>query len=133
MNPEEIIATWLGDSTITALVGDRSALSQLPANSIFPAIVYNIVDSTPQPNVAAQGENELAQCRIQLNPVAKTIPEIKNIANALRVLLDFKHNVTIASKTVVSMRLLDMGPLEKDNDSGLFTQRYDYRMFWYET
>lgn len=133
MNPELIIANWLTDASITALVGTRKALIQLPANSTFPALVYNIVDAIPQPFVAANRERELAQARIQFNPLAKTMAEIIAIKDALRALLDFKHQVTIAGKLVVSMRVIDVGPMEKDNDSGLFTQRIDYRLWWYET
>ena len=133
MNPEEIIATWISDSTITNIVGANRALVQLPANATFPALVYNVVDAIPAPNVAAQGERELAQARIQFNPIADSIGGVKQILDALRSLLDFQHYETIAGKTVVSMRILDLGPMEKDNDSGLFSQRIDYRLWWYET
>lgn len=133
MNPESIIAAWLNDASITALVGTRKALVQLPANSTFPALVYNVVDSIPQPTVAANLQPELAQARIQFNPLATTVGGVIAIKDALRALLDFKHQVTIGGKLVVSMRLIDVGPMEKDIDSGLFTQRVDYRLWWYET
>ena len=133
MNPEIIIATWLQDATVSAVIGDRYASPYLPSNSEFPALVYNLVDATPQPFVAAQGERELAQCRFQFNPISTSIGEVKQIADVLRSLFDFKHHQTIAGKLVVSMRLIDAGPMEKDSESGLFMQRFDYRMFWYET
>ena len=133
MNPELIISTWLQDASISALISDRYATPYLPAGSEFPALTFNLVDAFPRPFVAAQTERELAQCRVQFNPIAKSVAELKTIAAALRHLLDFKHRQTIAGKLVVSMRLIDAGPLEKDIDSGLFIQRFDYRMMWYET
>ena len=75
----------------------------------------------------------MAQCRFQFNPISTSIGEVKQIADVLRSLFDFKHHQTIAGKLVVSMRLIDVGPMEKDSESGLFMQRFDYRMFWYET
>lgn len=54
MNAELIIATLLSDASIVALVSTRRALAQLPQNSAYPAVVYNLIDGMPQPNVAYQ-------------------------------------------------------------------------------
>ena len=105
MSIETIMATWLGDSTITALVSTRRALSQLPTNTAFPALVYQVVDMTPQPVVAYQVGAQRARARVQINPLAATVAEVQAIHAAIRALLDFKHSVVIAGKTIVSARL----------------------------
>ena len=132
MNPEFIIGTWLTDASISALVGDRVAAGQLPQNTTYPAIVYNTVDAFPEPNVAGPNDTQLAQARIQFNPITVNKSGLKQISTALRTLLDFKHQVTIGGKLVISMRLIDIGPLERDLDAGLWTQPIDYRLRWYE-
>lgn len=132
MSIETIVATWLADATITALVGDRRALSQLPQNSTFPALVYQVVDMTPQPIVAYQTTAQRARARVQLNPLAGTIAEVQAIHAALRALLDFKHNVVVAGKTIVTSRLELLGPTDKDNDAGVWTQPADYMITWVE-
>lgn len=132
MSIETIVAAWLADSTITALVGDRRALSQLPQNSTFPALVYQVIDMTPQPIVAYQTTAQRARARVQINPLAGTIAEVQAIHTALRALLDFKHHVVIAGKTIVTSRLELLGPTDKDNDAGVWTQPADYTITWVE-
>lgn len=132
MNAELIIATLLSDASIVALVGNRRALYQLPQNTAYPAVVYNLIDGIPQPNVAYQNGPQRAQARIQINPLALTVGEIKSIHSAIRNVLDFKHQQTIAGKLVVSCRFDSMQPIEKDLDSNIWTQSADYILTYYE-
>jgi hypothetical protein len=90
------------------------------------------VDSVPQPNVAYQVDKQLATARIQFNPLAVTINEIKQIQTALRNTLDFKHQQTIAGKLVISCRLATIGEMEKDTDADIWTQSVDYILRYYE-
>ena len=132
MNPEIIIAALLADASILALVGTRSALSQLPQNTAVPAIVYDVVSSTPTPIVAYASGAQLATARIQLNVLAKDIPKVKEIHNTLRTVLDFRHNSIVAGKRIMSCRLEVLWPMEKDNDAGVWIQPADYTLRWYE-
>lgn len=132
MNPEIIIATLLNTPAITNLVGNRRALGQLPQNSTFPALVYNVIDSVPVPNVAYQVGKQMARARIQFNPLAVNISDIKQIQAALRTVLDFKHQQTVATKLVVSCRLATIGDMEKDTDADIWTQSVDYILQYYE-
>ena len=132
MNPELIVAAMLNTTAINALVGTRKAMGQLPQNTTFPAIVYTIVDSSPQPHLNYSGERQMARARIQVNVIAKSISEIKAIFDAVRAAMDFKLQQTFASKTVVSSRLELMNPAEKDNDIGVWMQPVDYILMWYE-
>jgi hypothetical protein len=132
MSAEQIISTWLADATITALVGSRRALSQLPQGTAYPALVYEVVTTTPRPHLNYATEPQEAMARVQLNPLAKDIATVKSIHSALRTLLDFKHNITIAGKTIISCRLGVIGLVEKDNDLGIWTQPADYMLRYYE-
>ena len=132
MNPEIIIAQFLKQQPVAALVGTRVALSQLPQNTAMPALVYQVISSNPRPVVAFQTGPQRAEARIQLNPLATSIKGVKDIHAALRTVLDFKHNQTIGGKTVVSCRFDSLGAMDKDNDAGVWTQPADYILMWYE-
>ncbi len=132
MNPELIVAAMLNVPGITNLVGTRRAMGQLPQNTAFPAIGYTIVDSSPQPQQNYSGESQMARARIQLNPIGKSIAEVKSMLDAIRAAMDFKLHQTFAGKTVISCRLELLGPVEKDNDLGVWMQPVDYMLMWYE-
>jgi len=132
MNPELIIKALLGNPAIVALCGDRCALAQLPQNTAMPAIVYQVVDAQPRPHVNYATEPQMAVARIQINPLAQDIAKVKAIHTALRSVLDFKHNTIVAGKRVVSCRFSMLGPMDKDNEAGVWTQQADYVLMWYE-
>jgi hypothetical protein len=132
MNAEIVMASLLSAAGITALVGTRRALGQLPQNTTFPALVYNLISNTPTPNVAYQVGPQRARARFQINPLALTVPEVKSIHAAIRTALDFKHQQIIAGKKVVSCRVSSVGLLERDNDAGVWTQPADYILEYYE-
>lgn len=133
MSAEAITAALLADASITALVADRVALAQLPTNTAYPAIVYQIITITPRPALAAQKSAQLEHARIQINPIAATLGELMQIHAAVRAIFDYRHQATIAGKTVVSLRHAGGGAgYDIDNDIGLWTQPADYMLSWYK-
>jgi hypothetical protein len=132
MNAEIIIANLLNVTGVTNLVGNRRALGQLPQNTAMPALVYNIIDGVPEPNVAYQIGAQKAFARIQINPLALTIPELKSINAAVRTALDFKHQQTVAGKLIISCRFDTIREISRDLDSGVWTQPVDYILRYYE-
>jgi len=132
MNAEIIIANLLNVTGVTNLVGNRRALGQLPQNTAMPALVYNIIDGVPEPNVAYQLGAQKAFARIQINPLALTIPELKSINAAVRTALDFKHQQTVAGKLIISCRFDTIREISRDLDSGVWTQPVDYILRYYE-
>lgn len=132
MSPELIIGEMLADPTINLIVGSRIALAQLPQNTQMPAIVYQVIDAQPQTVIGYATEPNMAVARIQITPLAASIPQLKQIHDALRSALDFKHNVIVAGKRVVSCRFNMLGPMDKDNDAGVWAQPVDYQLMWYE-
>jgi len=131
MNAEIIVGALLNVPEITALVGQKRALSQLPTNTKPPALVYQVIDSVPMPNVNFS-EPAMARARVQINPLAMTIAEVKSIHAAVRNALDFKHQVLAAGKTVISCRLDIQGVAQKDPETDIWTQSVDYVLRYYE-
>jgi hypothetical protein len=132
MNPELIIAAMLNTQGISALVGTRRAMTQLPQNTALPALVYTVIDDIPLPNLRFNVVPQRAQARVQINPLAKTIAEVKAIHEQVRLAMDFKLQQTFAGKTVISSRLDIFGTPEKDLDTGIWTQSADYLVSYYE-
>ncbi|NLX13015.1 MAG: DUF3168 domain-containing protein [Phycisphaerales bacterium] len=131
MNPEILIGSLLGSTAIKALVSARVALGQLPDNTTYPAIVYQVVDAYPEPNVNFDG-SQRARARIQINPIAATLAKVKAIHAAIRSELDFLHQETVLTKLIISCRFASLGPADRDTDAGLWTQPADYILQWYE-
>ena len=132
MTPELIVAGLLNDSGVTALVGTRIAATQLPQDSLFPAIVYETIDIIPDPNLNYNDGRDLLQARMQVTAIASTIPVLKSIHAAIRNAMDHKYQVTVATKSVRSSRMVLVGPLERDNDAGLWVQSADYVIHYYD-
>ena len=133
ISAELIIATMLNTPSIVALVGTRRSLLQLPSNTPMPALVYNVIDSRPAPNVAYQFGDQRVRARIQINPLATTIGDVKVIHDAVRAVLDFQHQTIVIGQKVISCRLDLMGPVDKDTDAGVWTQPYDYLLHFVES
>lgn len=133
ISAELIIATMLNTPSIDALVGSRRALVQLPPNTPMPALVYTVIDSRPEPNVAYQFGDQRVQARVQINPLATTIGEVKAIHDAVRAVLDFQHQTIVIGQKIISCRLDLMGPVDKDSDEGVWTQSYDYLLRFVES
>ena len=132
MNAEIIIASLLNKTAITNLVGTRRALGQLPQNTAMPALVYNVIDGVPEPNLAYQNGKQLGFARIQINPLGLTIPDVKAIHAAVRASIDFTHQQTVAGKLVISCRFDTLREMTRDIDSGIWTQPADYILRYYE-
>ena len=133
MTPELVVAGFLeGDSTVVGLVGTRIAASQLPQNTTYPAIVYETVDIIPDPNLNYADGQDLLKARMAITVIAATIPVLKSVHAAIRTAMDHKYLVTVATKTVRSSRLALLGPLDRDNEAGLWVQTADYIIAYYD-
>lgn len=132
MSAETLIAAWLTDSTITALVGTRVALHELPQGTTYPNLVYHVISTVPDPIVAYQSAPQRAWSRVQINPQAATLAEVMAIHDALRTLMDFKHTVTVGGKTVISSRVDNYGPVSKDAETLVWTKPVDFKIYHIE-
>jgi len=132
MSAERLIPAMLNHASISALIGTRLALERIPTNTIMPACVYTIIDDVPAPNVAYQNGNQLTKARVQINALAMTVGEVISINNAIRALLDFKHQATFIGILVMSCRIEMWGAYEKDDETGIWTRPVDYFLQYYE-
>jgi len=132
MSAEAIVAAFMNDASITALVSTRKALAQLPQNTTFPALVYTVISLVPKPIVAYQTTAQRARARVQINPIATTQASVIAIHAAVRAVMDFKHQTTVGGHIVVSSRLDMIGPIERDVDAGVWTQPADYQILFVE-
>ena len=133
MSAESLIAAWLTDSSIAALVGTRIALHELPQGTTYPNLVYHVLSTVPDPVLGYQVGNQRAWSRVQVNPQAATLAEVEAIHAAIKALLDFKHYVTVGGLLVVSSRRDNEGPVNKDAMTLAWTKPVDYKIYFGET
>jgi hypothetical protein len=132
MNTEIVFAALLNKAAITALVGNRRAVGQLPQNTEMPALVFSVIDGMAEPKLAYQNGPQVAYARVQINPLALTIAEVKSIHSAIRTEIDFTHQQTVAGKKIISCRFETIRELSRDIESGIWTQPADYILRYYE-
>ena len=130
MQVELLISKMLHVPVVQDIVSDRIALARLPHNSAYPAIVYNVVNDVPHPMVNYQGAT-LHKSRIQINPLSHNIGEIKKILEAVNQSLNFVQNVFVGESLVVWSRCDLVGPMDKEDESGIWTQSVDYNIDYY--
>lgn len=132
-NAEVLVQRWLlASSEVDAVVANRVALELLPQNTQYPAIVFNVISDVPDPWVDYQNGPQLSKARVQFNPLAATAVAVISIAEALRLTLDFKHNVMVGDIKVMSSRLESRGAYSRDEATGLWTRPLDYRIEYYQ-
>jgi hypothetical protein len=132
MSMERIIEAWMTDPSITALVGNRVALHELPQSAGYPNLAYTILSDVPDPVIAYQTGPQKMWSRVQFNPYALTFAEVEAVHVALTNLMDFKHQITVGGKLIISSRRDNKGPASKDAMTLAWTKPDDYRIYWVE-
>ena len=130
MSIEAIIAGYLADTGVAALVGTKVALTRLPQNTQPPAIVYRIVSQVPR--LATDLRAPRAQARVQIDAIAIDAPDVTSIHAAVRAAMDLRFGETVAGKHVVSSQRVFAGMLDRDDAAGVWIQPVDYLIHWYE-
>lgn len=131
MSAELIAMAILNSPPVTAIVGNKIAATRLKPNTKPPALVYQAISTVQVPNVNYR-EPVIVRSRIQINPLALKPDEIHEINEAVKSVLNFKFRIVAAGKTVLSSRLELQGPMEKDDETGIWTQSTDYILQFYE-
>lgn len=109
-----LAAALLNQPAITALVGTRRALKQLPAGTALPALVYTVVDVNPETYVNDAAGYEAM--RVQVNPLAATIGAVQQIHDAVQQALDGMAQATVAGRRVIQVRRDVAGPEDSTTD-----------------
>jgi len=131
MSAELIAMAILNSPPVAAIVGNKIAATRLKPNTKPPALVYQAISTVQVPNVNYR-EPVIVRSRIQINPLALKPDEIHAINEAVKSVLNFKFRIVAAGKTVLSSRLDLQGPMEKDDETGIWTQSTDYILQFYE-
>jgi hypothetical protein len=131
MRPETVTRTLLNVPSITGIVGASLALAELPENSTYPAVVYNVVSDVPIPPINAQAGGTINQCRMQITALARALSDVKAILEAARLAMNWKSG-NIGGVTVVSVIPAQYSPHGKDNEASVFYQSRDFVITYYE-
>ena len=132
MKPQAVVAAWLKDASITGLVGTRKALGQPPDGTTYPALVYQIVTASPKPWVDYNNKPQPAMFRVQITPIATTIGVVEQIGQAVRNLMHMKNGVVVGDFRIMSSKLDSVGPVDRDNEAGVWVQSFDYLIWYFE-
>lgn len=82
----DLKAHLAGDSSISALVGDRIHPMLLPAGGAMPAITYQEIADEPQTDLSG-GDGDMVRYRVQINCWADSYVGVKALAELVRVRL----------------------------------------------
>jgi len=130
LQAETLVSSLLNVPAVIDLVGDKRALARLPHNAHMPALVYNVLNDIPDPMVNYR-TSTLHKARVQLNPLAKSIGEVKQIQQAIETAMNFKQNVPVGQALLIWCRLDLTGQMDKDDETGVWTQPVDYILQYY--
>ena len=130
MQIELVVNELLNAEVVTAIVGDKRALARLPHETKMPAIVYNVVSDVP--NVMVDySKPTLYKARVQINPLALTIAEVKHIQDAIHEAMNFKQNIYVGEALLVWCRLDLISEMDKSDETNVWTQSVDYLIDYY--
>jgi hypothetical protein len=120
MNAESMIA-----SLLAPIPNVQIALEELPQDTDYPALVYQIVSLNTLDFICQHGKNQTA--RVQVNPLAETVAKVNELHELVKTaLVGFAPRV-VEGKRLVSCVFLGFGPITKDM-RGIWTKPADYRI-----
>lgn len=126
-----ITAALLGDAGVTALVGTRCALAQLPPDTAMPAVVYQIVSDSPEHPINSAAGPQRMRSRAQITALAATPAGVEALLAAVRTACGFKSG-TYAGKAVIATLRDIAGPITKDNEAGVWYGSQDFVLHWFD-
>lgn len=137
---QAIYVRLMGQSSITALIGDRVYPNAAPQKSdaeILPYVVYHAVDKTHEHHM--KGSSGVCWSRVQLDIFAGTYARVKQVAEAIRLVLQgFSGVVTVGTTPVrIDSCFLNLELDEYDapidgGQKGRHRVIQDYRVGYYE-
>lgn len=128
MNTESIVDALLRVFAITAVVGQRIALVQLPQGSSYPAIVYAPIMDDELGQLC--GPSGAFKARVQINPLAPSMVTVNAIHALIREAMQSDQTRSVAGKSLRYCRLAGFGPVSKDDFSGMWTKPADYMLMY---
>ena len=131
MSIELIASALLNVTGVTAIVGDRRSLSQLPQGTAMPAVVYEGRSTTPQMTMNAASGPQLLISRVQITALASNPGDVAALHAAVMTAMNLKSG-TYAGKQVAAVVRDLKTQVSKDNEAGVWYGSQDFMVHWYE-
>ena len=109
---------------ITALVGDRCALKQLPQGTDLPALAYQVFSAIDTPYL--DDESGVSVFRLQVNPLALDMPTVNQIHQAVADAVLPVRDQVVAGKRVIRVQSEGRAGVDQDPLTGAWTRPADY-------
>ena len=134
MSAENIITAMLASATLDATFGDRRALVRLPADTdqTQKCLVCSVVYDEPTPNVNYADGKRRARARCRVSVTGKAVQDVLDGQAAVRGVLDFKFSVVHGGHTVLRIRKVSSGEMQKDDSLGVWWRPDDYDLIYFE-
>ena len=123
-----IVTKTLADNTVKGLVVDRMFPVVLDQQTAFPALVYQIVDTSR--DVTMDGPSNLTRQRVQFSVYATRYSVAKQIVDAIRKMYEGYKGILPDGTSVQRAVLVDMRPTF-EAEPNLHRRDVDIE-FWYE-
>ena len=94
----------VADTNVSGVVSSRIHADVLPQRCVFPAIAYEIIDTTPNEHLS--GIVDLSRARIQIDCYAKTRADANSLADKVRLAIEKKTAGTYSSQYIVEINLV---------------------------
>lgn len=130
MSAETIVRDLIAVPGVTALIGTRCAMVQLPQGVIYPALVYETITDVPQDPIGAADRDVMMRARVQITAFARTLPEVIAVHDAVRAALEYRYG-EVGGERIVSVTRAVLGPYERDQTAQLFARPVDYIVVYY--
>lgn len=138
-----MMALLRANATVLATVGASPQgiyFSRMAENAPFPALVLETVSGQLVTPINATAGMQLLATRIQVNALARTVLQCKQLLDYARIALEFQSgviNATLGGATVpVTVQGIwreAIGPDLKDDELGVYVQSHDYVVMHFET
>ncbi len=124
MKAEKVISYLLNNAApVTTIVGERIYGGSARKGAIAPLVVYGKQGAERDPDLDATETTVTA--RMDVMCVAKTYPQLKELAEAIRVALSFKSG-TLAGVNCLEVREPEEGPDEYDPELDEYAQVWNF-------
>lgn len=131
MGIEQIAGALLNVAGVTAIVGARRAVAQLPQGTAMPALVYDAVSNVPVITMNAASGPQLMTSRVQVTALADSADGVQTLLTAVMAAMNLKSG-TYAGCIVASVVRDLRTQITKDNDAGVWYASQDFMVHWYE-
>ena len=131
MSAELIVGALLNVNGVTALVGNRRAVSQLKQGTAMPALFYESISKLPVLTIGMAFGPRKFMSRVQITALAADPAGVTQVLAATMYAMNF-FSGTSANKRVDLVEFIEERGIQRDNDAGIWYGQQDFMIHWYE-